>query len=153
MEDGEGDVDGAEDVEVEEMEEGAAAAAAKPWFCYLLVSKSGQTYIGATVDPDRRLRQHNKELVGGARRTGARAAVGDTWTRLCKVSGFPDKHAALQFEWRWKRLSCKKVYAAMTPVERRVAGLYELIGLDRPTSRAAAYATYAGGGVVVGWET
>jgi predicted GIY-YIG superfamily endonuclease len=124
----------------------------KPWFCYLLVSKSGQTYIGATVDPDRRLRQHNGGLAGGARRTSAAAAAGDTWERLCKVSGFPDKHAALQFEWRWKRLSCKKVYAALTPVERRVAGLYELIGLDRPTSRAAAFAEYEGGGVVVGWE-
>jgi predicted GIY-YIG superfamily endonuclease len=124
----------------------------KPWYCYLLVSTSGQTYIGATVDPDRRLRQHNKELVGGARRTGAAVATGETWRRLCKVSGFPDNHAALQFEWRWKRLSCKKIYAGRTPVERRIAGLYELMALDRPTSRAVAYATYEGGGVRVEWE-
>jgi predicted GIY-YIG superfamily endonuclease len=124
----------------------------KPWFCYLLVSTTGQTYIGATVDPDRRLRQHNKELVGGARRTATAVVMGEVWRRMCKVSGFPDKHAALQFEWRWKRLSCKKMYSGITPVERRIGALYELIGLERPTSRAIAYMEYEGGGVRVEWE-
>ena len=32
------------------------------FFVYLLVSDSGATYIGATVNLDRRLRQHNKEI-------------------------------------------------------------------------------------------
>ena len=31
-------------------------------FVYLLVSTSGSTYVGATVDLERRLRQHNKEI-------------------------------------------------------------------------------------------
>jgi predicted GIY-YIG superfamily endonuclease len=128
------------------------AEVGKPWYCYLLISTSGNTYIGATVDPDRRLRQHNKELVGGARRTGAVVAAGERWERVCKVAGFPDNHAALQFEWRWKRLSCKKVYAHKTPIERRLAGLHELLGLDRPTSRAQPYSSYRGGGPRVEWE-
>ena len=67
------------------------------FFCYLLHSGNTKTYIGATVDPDRRLRQHNGELSGGARRTS-----GLQWKRALYVGGFPDWTAALQFEWAWK---------------------------------------------------
>ena len=35
-------------------------------YVYLLVSTKGNTYVGATVDLNRRLRQHNKEIKGGA---------------------------------------------------------------------------------------
>ena len=31
-----------------------------PFFVYLLLSSDNSTYVGATVDLDRRLRQHNK---------------------------------------------------------------------------------------------
>jgi structure-specific endonuclease subunit SLX1 len=140
------------EADTERTEREEAPTVGKPWFCYLLISTTGNTYIGATVDPDRRLRQHNKELVGGARRTGQAVASGERWDRVCKVSGFPDNHAALQFEWRWKRLSCKKVYRHKTPIERRIAGLHELLALDRPTSRAQPYSSYGGGGPRVVWE-
>ena len=47
-------------------------------YVYLLVSTSGNTYVGATVDLNRRLRQHNKEIKGGAVATGTRVAKGET---------------------------------------------------------------------------
>lgn len=126
------------------------ARASPPWFCYCLISESGRTYIGATTEPDRRLRQHNGEIRGGARAT-AREGKG-VWRRVCHVAGFPDNHAALSFEWRWKRLSAKKCYRGLEPVERRIAALDELLGLDRPTSRAAPYKEYEGGGPTVVWS-
>jgi structure-specific endonuclease subunit SLX1 len=111
-----------------------------PWSVYLLVSTDGSTYVGATVDIDRRLRQHNGVIKGGARLTSRKPGA---WRRHCYVAGFPDNHAALSFEWRWKSLSRKKEYAALEPLERRLEALQELLALDRPTSKAAPYSSYA----------
>jgi len=67
----------------------------------MLVSVDGKkTYVGATIDPDRRLRQHNGELVGGAQ-----ATKGRTWKRRFLIGGFEDERATLRFEWRWKYLT------------------------------------------------
>lgn len=110
----------------------------KPAFVYLLVSDSGTTYVGATVDVDRRLRQHNKELVGGAHLTAAKVAKGESWTRHCYVSGFPDWSAALQFEWRWKQLS-RKITPRIKPLDRRMKALDQLLTLERSTTKAIPY--------------
>ena len=108
------------------------------YYVYLLVSTSGATYVGATVDLERRLRQHNKEIKGGAHATGMKVSKGETWIRAAHVSGFPDWTATLQFEWRWKQLS-RKLPVNMEPLERRMKALKELLGLERPTSKAIAY--------------
>jgi structure-specific endonuclease subunit SLX1 len=107
-------------------------------YVYLLVSTNGNTYVGATVDLERRLRQHNKEIKGGAHATGMKVSQGETWTRAAHVSGFPDWQAALQFEWRWKQLS-RKLPLKMQPLERRITALKQLLALERPTSKAKAY--------------
>jgi len=107
-------------------------------YVYLLVSTNGNTYVGATVDLERRLRQHNKEIKGGAHATGAKVAQGETWVRAAHVSGFPDWQAALQFEWRWKQIS-RKLPIKMNPLERRLKALKDLLALERPTSKAKPY--------------
>lgn len=70
--------------------------------CYLLRSVNPKhplsTYIGFTTHPSRRLRQHNGEIVSGARKTVARRP----WQMIFVVSGFPSHVAALQFEWAWQ---------------------------------------------------
>ena len=111
-------------------------------YVYLLVSTSGNTYVGATVDLNRRLRQHNKEIKGGAHATSIKVLKGEIWTRAAHVSGFPSWQAALQFEWRWKQLS-RKYPVNMNPLERRMTALKDLLALERPTSKAIAYSEWS----------
>ena len=112
-------------------------------YVYLLLAcpKRDATYVGATVDLERRLRQHNKEIKGGAHATGAKVAKGDTWIRAAHVAGFPDWQAALQFEWRWKQIT-RKMPVKMKPLDRRIAALKQLLSLERPTTKAKAYSEW-----------
>ena len=80
-----------------------------------------RTYVGATLDVDRRLRQHNGELAGGARAT---SMVPGGWYRVCYVSGFENQREALRFEWWWKRRSSKFKGSAL---ERRQAALEAMV--------------------------
>jgi structure-specific endonuclease subunit SLX1 len=111
-------------------------------YVYLLESTDGATYVGATVDPDRRLRQHNKEITGGAHATGTRVSRGEVWRRVCYIAGFPDWQAALQFEWRFKQLS-RKLPKRMNPTERRLRALRDLLLLEQPTTKAKKYSEWA----------
>lgn len=117
------------------------------FYVYLLAAyKSNQThpiatYVGATVDVDRRLRQHNKEIKGGARATSARIEQGCIWKRHCYVRGFPTWKAALQFEWRWKQLTRKNTSSA-PPLDRRLKALDQLLAMDRPTTAAEKYSDW-----------
>ena len=126
-------------MELEEIEE-IEDTTVKPSFVYLLVSTDNCTYVGATVDLERRLRQHNKEIKGGAFATGAKVLKGEIWLRAAYVSGFPNWSAALQFEWRLKQLSRKLCQTKNAkPIDRRIQALHELLALERPTSKAKAY--------------
>ena len=57
-------------------------------------------YIGATVDLDRRIEQHNASRVGGAYRTAKR---GPGWRCAWYVDGFSSFQQSLQFEYALKR--------------------------------------------------
>jgi structure-specific endonuclease subunit SLX1 len=108
------------------------------FYVYLLLCSDGATYVGATIDLEKRLRKHNKEIKGGAFATGIKVNKGETWVRACHVEGFPTWQAALQFEWRWKQIS-RKLPVVMFPLERRMKALTQLLSLERPTSKAIAY--------------
>jgi len=108
-------------------------------YVYCLVSTDGSTYIGATVNLERRLRQHNKELVGGAQITSRKVIAGHSWSCYCYVEGFPTWQACLQFEWRWKQLSRK---LSLSPLEKRKSALRTLLELDRSTTKAIPYSEW-----------
>jgi predicted GIY-YIG superfamily endonuclease len=71
------------------------------WFAYVLIAGPvRRTYVGVTTDVERRLRQHNGELRGGARSTRA----GRPW-RIGAIRGpFPTRGEAQSAEHALKRL-------------------------------------------------
>lgn len=105
------------------------------WSVYFLQQVGGsKTYIGATLDVERRLQQHN-----GVQSGGAKATRGYTWKRICHVAQFPNERAALQFEWAWKHVSKKQTGGS---IQRRIKALLELLGCDQPTSKANDFQDY-----------
>jgi predicted GIY-YIG superfamily endonuclease len=105
-----------------------------PWYCYGLISEDGKrTYIGATVDPDRRLQQHN-----GVKSGGAKATHGRTWQRFALVAGFPTKIAALQFEWAWKFRARRRGHG----IKARIEGLWDVLDSTQSTSRATPFSEW-----------
>jgi predicted GIY-YIG superfamily endonuclease len=115
-----------------------------PFFVYFIQSTHGSTYIGATVDLDKRIRQHNKELKGGATATSIKVNQGEAWSYVCYIENFPSWNEALKFEWRWKQISrqIQKSKPIQKPIERRLEALKKLLDLDKPTSKAELYSNW-----------
>lgn len=69
--------------------------------CYCLVAESSESpkrcYIGFTNNPLRRIRQHNRKIAGGARKTSRYGP----WRMVLFVGGFSTKVSALKFEYIW----------------------------------------------------
>jgi structure-specific endonuclease subunit SLX1 len=112
-----------------------------PFYVYCLESDRGTTYVGATVNLQRRLRQHNKVIKGGAVITGRMVERGGHWNRVCHVTGFPTWKCALQFEWKWKFLT-RKVPKGGTSTQRRLEALNVLIAAGTSTSTAIPFDQY-----------
>ena len=115
-----------------------------PFYVYFIQSSNGSTYIGATVDLDKRIRQHNKEIKGGATATSIKVNSGEVWSYVCYVENFPSWNEALKFEWRWKQISrqIQKSNPSQKPIDRRLEALDKLLKLERPTSKAIPYSEW-----------
>lgn len=104
--------------------------------CYCLQSLDRKrTYIGATVDVDRRLDQHNRKLSGGAV-----ATAGRVWERVLFITGFPTWNDALKFEWAWKNES-RKIKGFH--LGGRVRALWRLLQKRSSTSTAMPYSFWS----------
>ena len=122
-------------------------------YCYLLYTESGNTYVGATKNVNKRLRQHNKEIVGGARATGIQVERGFLWKRACYISNIPEWRSALQIEWKWKQLGRTQFRGIRNPIEHRLYSLKALLSLERPTSKSIPYDAYPDGPPTIVWES
>lgn len=98
-------------------------------YCYILFNKTNNcTYNGYTTDLTRRLRQHNKQLAGGARYTTTRCKPGFAgWEYLAHVTSTDpsfDKKKALSLEWHIKYPNNRRPRPAeFTGAQGRLKGL------------------------------
>ena len=100
----------------------------KKWFFYIIV-KDRATYAGVSPDPERRLRQHNGIIKGGAKYPLSR---GSGWEHACIISGFPSKINAMQFEWAVKHCAPIKKGG----VESRFQKIKRVMDRERWTSKS-----------------
>jgi len=112
-----------------------------------------KTYVGATTDPDRRLRQHNKEISGGAKATSISVSKGLIWDRGCYIKGIPEWRSALQIEWRWKQIGRTQYKHIKNPIHRRLYSLKRLLSLEKPTEKAIPYEAYPSGPPEIIWDS
>ena len=91
--------------------------------CYCIRNETkNRTYVGATNHFTRRIRQHNREIVGGAK-----ATAGHKWHNIILVHGFNTRHDLLSFEWHFKHV----VTVNKNGVKRRIEALKKLLSIDR----------------------
>ena len=108
----------------------------KDHYCYILRNHHqpdiNRTYNGYTVNPKRRIRQHNQEIKGGARYT---KIWGDkSWEICVLIKGFPDHHNAMQCEWKIKHPARKRTRPRKyNGPAGRITGLNEILQTDRWT--------------------
>ncbi len=114
------------------------------YYVYFIEATNGRTYIGATVDLNKRIRQHNCEIKGGAQATSIEVKKGELWNYVCYIENCPTWNTALQCEWRWKYISrqIQKTKPTQNPRERRLEALERLLKLDKPTSKADLYTSW-----------
>ena len=98
------------------------------YIIYLLYNTENScTYVGITNNPTRRLRQHNGELVGGAKYTKAKKGLGN-WVFYGWIKGANDtileKNRSLKLEYRVKFISRK---SKGTPVEKRLKAVNQIL--------------------------
>lgn len=101
------------------------------YYCYIIRSLnpafSNSTYNGSTNNLIRRLRQHNGEIVGGAKATRSKGP----WVYIAIWEGFSSHKEALSCEWRIKHpTNTRKRPPQFNGVKGRIKSLNLLIGLD-----------------------
>jgi predicted GIY-YIG superfamily endonuclease len=74
------------------------AEAANQWFCYMIECSDGSLYVGSTVDPGRRLKEHNWGI--GSRHTSFRRPVKLVWQEQLENRSLARKREAELKGWR-----------------------------------------------------
>jgi predicted GIY-YIG superfamily endonuclease len=97
------------------------------WACYILKSlknNCNRTYIGSTNSTCRRIRQHNREICGGAKSTLSLYPV----EMFCIITGFTNHKMTLQCEWLLKHPeNKKKIISKYRGIIGRINGINYLL--------------------------
>ena len=96
---------------------------------FYIIANGNYTYAGVSPTPDKRLRQHNGEIKGGAKYTTGR---GSGWKHICLISGFKNKIQSMQFEWAVKHVPPRNSGGLIT----RMNKVYQVLNYERWTSKA-----------------
>lgn len=96
---------------------------------FYIIANGNYTYAGVSPTPDKRLRQHNGEIKGGAKYTTGR---GSGWKHICLISGFKNKIQAMQFEWAVKHVPPRNSGGLIM----RMNKVYQVLNYERWTSKS-----------------
>lgn len=105
------------------------------FWCYILrnIDKKyeNHTYYGFTMDPIKRLRQHNGEIKGGAK-----ATKGKKWEFIMLMTGFKTKNNALSCEWKLKHPEGKrKKNKSFSGIDGRIKTINHVLKLEKWTEK------------------
>jgi predicted GIY-YIG superfamily endonuclease len=84
------------------------------YVCYIIY-KNNYSYVGITNNINKRIRQHNNIIKGGAKYTTSK---GSGWNYLCYIKGFKNKIDALMFEWSIKHCAPKNKYGIINRIDK-----------------------------------
>lgn len=112
------------------------------WYCYILHNTQPQhkraTYNGSTNNPLRRLRQHNREISGGAKAT---SRCNGGWDFCALLSGFDTHKNCLSCEWRIKCPSGRpgRRDSKYNGPAGRISSLNEVLPLEKWTNQCTSW--------------
>lgn len=105
------------------------------YYCYILRNTNEKyknlTYNGFTVNLKRRLRQHNGEIVGGAKYTKNKG----NWEIYAVITGFLTKNNALSFEWQLKHVFKKRRESKYCGPSGRILSLNVILPMQKWTNK------------------
>lgn len=95
------------------------------YVCYILSNRVSHTYVGITNNLNRRLRQHNGEIKGGARATRGKGP----WFVEGHITGFRAKRDCLSFEWHMHHKQPRSKYVGSA--SKRIACAIDIMRLEK----------------------
>lgn len=105
-------------------------SASKNLYCclYLLQSQSAPnyTYCGVTNNRERRIRQHNGQIKGGAKQTKAH----QPWSMVAILNGFESLAEAQRFEWSMHNPKKRRLRKPYIHIDGRINCLEQLLQHD-----------------------
>jgi len=100
--------------------------------CYIIFNDS-YSYVGITNNLNKRIRQHNQIIKGGAKYTSLINSIMKTkWEYGCYIDGFKNKIDALRFEWALKHVKPKN----KSGIINRMIKLIKLLNKEKWTSKS-----------------